>query len=256
MTAPIRTDRADGVLTITLDRPERKNALTREMYDAMTAALHSAAEDRDVLVIRFRGSDGVFTAGNDLGDFMQHPPTGLDSPVFRFMRALCDAEKPVVAEVDGWAVGIGTTLLLHCDLVVLSDRAKLKMPFVDLAVVPEYASSVLLPRLAGHVRAAEWLLLGEPIPPNTAVEIGLATRVVAPEELAATTDAMCAKLCAKAPQALRLSKQLMKAPTKDAIDKALEVEGAVFVERLASPEAREAFQAFFEKRAPDFTPFR
>jgi len=155
MTAPIRTDRADGVLTITLDRPERKNALTREMYDAMTAALHSAAEDRDVLVIRFRGSGGVFTAGNDLGDFMQHPPTGLDSPVFRFMRALCDAEKPVIAEVDGWAVGIGTTLLLHCDLVVLSDRAKLKMPFVDLAVVPEYASSVLLPRLAGHVRAAE-----------------------------------------------------------------------------------------------------
>ena len=256
MSTAIQTERADGVLTITIDRPERRNALTFAMYDAMTAALQSAAEDRDVLVIRLRGSGGTFTAGNDLGDFMQNPPTGSDSPVFRFMRALYDAEKPVVAEVDGWAVGIGTTMLLHCDLVVISEGAKLKMPFVDLAVVPEYASSVLVPALAGHARAAQWLLLGETIPPQTAVDIGLATRVVPAEALSETTDAMCAALCAKPPQALRMSKQLMKAPMKDAVEKALAVEGAVFVERLTSPEATEAFQAFFEKRAPDFTPFR
>jgi enoyl-CoA hydratase/carnithine racemase len=243
-------------MTITLDRPERRNALTTAMYDEMSGALADAADDRDILVIRFRGSNGTFTAGNDLGDFMQNPPTGPDSPVFRFMRALCDAEKPVVAEVDGWAVGIGTTMLLHCDLVVLSERATLKMPFVDLAVVPEYASSVLLPRLAGHARAAEWLLLGEAIPPQVAVDVGLATRVVPVDQLADTTDAMCTTLCAKAPQALRLSKQLMKAPMRDTIEAALDAEGAVFVERLNSPEAREVFQAFFEKRPPDFRPFR
>ena len=244
----------DRVLHLALDRPEKKNALTRAMYATLADALEAAAADDQVRAVVLSGRGGVFTGGNDLGDFMMDPPTGPDSPVFRFLRNAVGFPKPLIAAVEGPAIGIGTTILLHCDLAYASPDAHFKMPFVDLGLVPEAASSLLLPRIVGPARAAELLLLGESFSAETAREIGLVNAVV--EDPTGHALDRAAALAAKPPEAVRQSKALMRRETADAVGETMAHEGALFVERLGSPEAQEAFTAFFEKRTPDFSRFR
>ena len=246
--------RDGGVLHLVLARPAKKNAITRAMYAALTDALGAAASDAGVRAVVLSGAGGVFTAGNDLGDFLLDPPAGPDSPVFRFLRAASTFPKPLVAAVEGPAVGIGTTILLHCDLAYAAPDARFKMPFVDLGLVPEAASSLLLPRVAGPMRAAGWLLFGEAFSADDALAAGLVNEVVADPTARALERAHT--LAAKPPQAVRLTKALLRRADADAVQETILVEGAHFTERLASPEAQEAFTAFFEKRAPDFSPFQ
>lgn len=248
MTDHLLTTRQDQILHIQFNRPDKKNALTLAMYDATAAALEQAANDDDVRVILFSGSGGSFTAGNDILDFMQDPPLSEDSPVFRFLKALTTAVKPIVAAVEGVAIGVGTTLLLHCDLVYLGESARLQTPFTRLALVPEAASSYILPRLMGHPRAAELLLLGDPISAAKAYELGLATAVIPDTDLAATARAKAAQLAALPPGAVQASKALMKRATAVAITETMRVEGAEFGKRLQSPEAAAAFQAFMMRK--------
>jgi enoyl-CoA hydratase/carnithine racemase len=201
------------------------------------------------------GQPGMFTSGNDLEDFMQRPPQGMDSPVFQFMQALLDCDKPVVAAVTGVAVGIGTTMLLHCDFVYVSDEARLAMPFVSLGLVPEYASSLVLPQLMGHVRAAEKLMLGEPFTGADAVDCGIANAVLPAGEVVGHARRMAERFNALPPGAVRDAKRLMRAPLKDQLQQVMRTEAEIFGARLRSPEAMEAFQAFFQKRKPDFSKF-
>ena len=236
------------VKVVRLARPEKKNALTAEMYDALTGALREASSDDAIRVVLLTGAPGVFTAGNDLSDFLQHPPAGDESPVFRFLSAITKFEKAVVAAVDGPAVGIGTTLLLHCDLVVAATGTRFQLPFVKLGLVPEAASSYLLPRLAGMQRASEWLLLGEPFSAAEAHAAGLVNRVVSPEVLEQTALGLAEALAARPPEALRLSKKLIRGPRAAEVQAVMAQESALFVERLASEEAREAFTAFLSKK--------
>jgi enoyl-CoA hydratase/carnithine racemase len=255
----IKTAVINGVCTIEIARPEKKNALTVAMYQAMCDALHAAREDKAVRAVLITGQPGIFTSGNDLEDFMSRPPgqgsDGQHSPVFLFMRALMDCDKPVVAAVTGAAIGIGTTLLLHCDFVYVSDEARLAMPFVALGLVPEFASSLLVPQLMGHRRAAEKLLLGDPFTAEQAVECGIANAVLPAGEVVNHARRVAERFNALPPGAVREAKQLMGAPQKEAVLKAISTEGALFAQRLRSPEAMEAFQAFFQKRKPDFSKF-
>ena len=240
-----------GVLHLALDRPAKKNALTRAMYATLADTLGSAADDPAVRAVVLNGRGGVFTAGNDLGDFLMDPPSGPDSPVFRFLRAASTFPKPLVAAVEGPAVGIGTTVLLHCDLAYAAPDARFKMPFVDLGLVPEAASSLLLPRVAGPMRAAEWLLFGEAFSAEAACAAGLVNEVVADPVAHALSRART--LAAKPPEAVRLTKALLRRADAAAVQETILVEGEHFTDRLASPEAQEAFTAFFEKRPPDFS---
>lgn len=249
----IRTGVVNGVATIEIARPEKKNALTAAMYTAMAEAITHAGTDASVRALLITGQPGVFTSGNDLEDFMQRPPAGPESPVYRFMQALLACEKPVVAAVTGAAVGIGTTLLFHCDLVYVSDEARLAMPFVSLGLVPEYASSLLMPQLVGHVKAAEKLLLGDPFSGEQAVEFGIANAVLPAAEVLPHARRMAERFNALPPAAVREGKRLMRAPLRAQIQAVMDAENQIFGERLRSPEAREAFQAFFEKRKPDFS---
>lgn len=251
----IRTGVVNGVATIEIARPEKKNALTAAMYTAMAEAITNAGSDANVRALLITGQPGVFTSGNDLEDFMQRPPAGPESPVFRFMQTLLDCEKPVVAAVTGAAVGIGTTLLFHCDLVYVSDEARLAMPFVSLGLVPEYASSLLMSQLVGHVKAAEKLLLGDPFTGEQAVECGIANAVLPADEVLPHARRMAERFNALPPGAVRDCKRLMRAPQRAQIQAVMADENRLFGERLRSPEAREAFQAFFEKRRPDFSKF-
>ena len=255
----IKTATVNGVATIEIARPEKKNALTVAMYQAMADALTAAREDTAVRAVLITGQPGVFTSGNDIEDFMARPPgqgsEGLDSPVFRFMRALLDCDKPVVAAVTGAAIGIGTTLLLHCDLVYVADDARLAMPFVSLGLVPEFASSLLVPQLMGHRRAAEKLLLGEPFTAEQAVECGLANAVLPAGEVVNHARRIAERFNALPPGAVREAKQLLRAPQREQVLATIRTEGALFAQRLRSPEATEAFQAFFQKRKPDFSKF-
>ncbi|MGQ0507819.1 MAG: enoyl-CoA hydratase [Myxococcaceae bacterium] len=255
MTEPIQTSFDQSLFSIRFNRPEKKNALTLAMYDQLVAALKEADRRDDVRVVHLSGNGDTFTSGNDLADFAANPPTGEDSPVFRFLLALAAFRKPVVASVDGIAIGIGSTLLLHCDLVYASDRAKFSLPFVNLALCPEGASSLLLPARAGALLANELLLLGEPFDAATAVRAGLANRVVPAAELTKVSQERCQALAAKPPAALRDTKALMRQAQGEGIRAALTREGALFMSRLQSEEAQEAFGAFLEKRKPDFSKF-
>ena len=258
----IRTATFNKVLTIEIARPEKKNALTQAMYSAMADALVAANTDAGVRAVLITGQPGVFTSGNDIEDFMQRPPAGGEGdegapmpPVIRFMHALMDCEKPVVAAVTGAAVGIGTTMLLHCDLVSVSDESRLAMPFVGLGLVPEYASSLLLPALLGHAKAAEKLMLGEPFSGSDAVDCGLANAVLPAAEVVNHARRMAERFNNLPPQAVRETKRLMREPQKARIREVMAAESALFGARLRSPEAMEAFQAFFQKRKPDFSLF-
>jgi enoyl-CoA hydratase/carnithine racemase len=251
----IKTSTTDRVATIEIARPEKKNALTLAMYEAMTDAMAAAMADHAVRALLITGQPGVFTSGNDLEDFMLRPPTGADSPVFRFMQALAGCEKPVVAAVTGVAVGIGVTLLLHCDLVYVSEDARLVMPFVALGLVPEFASSLLVPRLMGHAKAVAKLLLGDPISAAEAVEFGIANAHLPAEEVLLHARRMAARFTALPPAAVRATKRLMRSGSKDTIARAMQEEAAIFAERLKSAEATEALQAFFAKRNADFSKF-
>ncbi|MFN4164384.1 MAG: enoyl-CoA hydratase [Ferrovibrio sp.] len=248
----ILTAKADGILTITINRPEKKNALTSAMYAAMADALDAAETDAAVRVIVFAGNGGAFTAGNDLQDFLNNPPQGDESPVFRFLRAISTASKPLVAAVNGVAVGVGTTMLLHCDLVYVGTDARLSLPFVNLALVPEAASSLLLPAMIGYHRAAELLLLGEPFNAETAKDYGIANAIFPDARVLPEAMQVAAKLAAKPPTALRLTKQLLR-QTRGDIAGQMAAEGVHFRSQLKSAEAREAMTAFFEKRPPKFS---
>ena len=250
----ILSEKRDGVLRIGFNRPEKKNAITGDMYRTLAGALQSASSDPSVRVVLFHGRPDAFTAGNDLGDFLKFPMDE-GSPVLAFLHALVDFDKPMVAAVAGLAVGIGTTVLLHCDLVYLAPNARLSLPFINLGLTPEAASSYLLPRLAGYQRAAELLLLGEPFGAEQAREIGLANAIVEPDRLLDAALAAATKLAQKPTAALRLSRALLKQGTKAAVEQALSAEMRIFSERLRSPEAKEAMSAFFEKRKPDFSRF-
>jgi enoyl-CoA hydratase/carnithine racemase len=245
----------NGVATIEIARPEKKNALTRAMYQAMADALTAAAADPAVRAVLITGQPGIFTSGNDIEDFVQRPPHEENSPVFQFMGALLGCDKPVVAAVTGAAIGIGTTMLLHCDFVYVSDEARLAMPFVSLGLVPEFASSLIVPRLMGHARAAEKLLLGDPFTGADAVECGIANAVLPAAEVVNHARRVAERFNLLAPAAVRESKRLMKAPLREQVLQTIATEGELFGQRLRSPEAQEAFQAFFQKRAPNFSQF-
>jgi enoyl-CoA hydratase/carnithine racemase len=251
----IKTAALNGVATIEIARPEKKNALTIAMYQAMADAIGAAVADASVRALLITGQPGVFTSGNDIEDFMQRPPQGAESPVFLFMRALLECDKPVVVAVTGAAIGIGTTMLLHSDLVYVSDEARLAMPFVGLGLVPEYASSLLLPQLMGHARAAEKLLLGDPFTGAEAVELGLANAVLPAGEVVNHARRVAERFNHLAPGAVRDAKRLIRGPQRAQILQAMAAEGEIFKARLRSPEAMEAFQAFFQKRKPDFSKF-
>jgi enoyl-CoA hydratase/carnithine racemase len=255
----IKTATLNGVATIEIARPEKKNALTVAMYQAMADALVAAKADPAVRAVLITGQPGIFTSGNDVEDFMTRPPgqgsDSMDSPVFVFMRALMDCDKPVVAAVTGAAIGIGTTLLLHCDFVYVSDEARLAMPFVALGLVPEFASSLLVPQLMGHRRAAEKLLLGEHFNAEQAVECGIANAVLPAAEVVNHARRIAERFNLLPPGAVREAKQLMRAPQQELVLKTIRTEGELFGKRLRSPEAMEAFQAFFQKRKPDFSKF-
>ena len=252
----IRTESKDAVLRIEIDRPSKKNALTADMYQAMADAIKAAEADGMVRVLLLHGKSDLFTSGNDLQDFLDHPPLDESRPVFRFLYAISQAQKPIVAAVAGAAVGIGTTMLLHCDLVYAAPNTRLQLPFVNLGLVPEAASSLLLPQLAGYQRAAELLLLGEPFGAQKGMEIGLVTEVIPEDRLLDTAMEQAKKLAQKPTASLRLTKQLMKQGQMAAVEQRIKLESSYFAERLDSPEAKEAFSAFLEKRKPDFSRFR
>jgi enoyl-CoA hydratase/carnithine racemase len=249
----IKTETQDRIATIELARPDKKNALTAAMYSAMTDALTNAESDAGVRAILIYGTRDCFTAGNDLKDFLEGPSGA--SQALRFISALSKVAKPVVAAVGGPAVGIGTTLLLHCDLVYAAPGARFQLPFVPLGLVPEGASSLLLPRIAGYARAAALLLLGQPFTTAEALAAGIVTEIVPEESLLERAHAAATALAALPPESVRLTKQLMKRPVAAAVAEQMAEEAHLFAERLQSAEAKEAMAAFIEKRRPDFSRF-
>ena len=241
-----------GVMTITFNRLDKKNSITSTMYSAMADAVADAAADASVRVVLFQGHESIFSAGNDIGDFLNQPPTTQESPVFRFLRGIATFEKPLLAAVAGPAVGIGTTMLFHCDLVYAGDNAAFSMPFVNLGLCPEAASSLLAPRMFGYHRAAEALLMGEPFFAEAAQEVGLVNRVVPPTEVNGYAQSQARKLAAKPLTSLIATKRLMKGDTQAVLQK-MDEEGQSFGRMLREPAAKEAFGAFMEKRKPDFS---
>lgn len=251
----ILTETKDRVLRIEIARPEKKNALTLDMYRDMVEGLAVAEADPGVRVVLIHGAPECFTAGNDLKDFLDRPPHSEASPAFRFIRALATFAKPLVAAVNGAAVGIGTTMLLHCDLVYAAPGARFQMPFVPLGLVPEAGSSFLLPYIAGYQRAAELLLLGQPFDADKALAAGFVTEIIPEDELLEHARDAALGVAALPPAAVRAAKALMKKRIAGGLDEAIAEELAIFGERLGSPEAKEAMTAFFEKRKPDFSRF-
>ncbi|MGN6850155.1 MAG: enoyl-CoA hydratase [Sphingomicrobium sp.] len=250
MSEHVRVEREGGVLAITLARPERRNAITIAMYGALADAIGGAGDDIRLITVCGEGQD--FAAGNDLADFLEvRPGGGEEIAVWRFLRALAGCEIPIVAAVHGNCVGIGTTMLLHCDLVIADETARFSMPFVDLALVPEAASSLLLPRLAGRRRAARYLLLGETFGAEEAEAIGLVSHRVAAGQLDAKLDEIVAALLAKPREALRETQRLLRHGAQEELLERMKLESTVFAGRLTSPEVKQAISAFFERRKPD-----
>ncbi|CAD5105981.1 enoyl-CoA hydratase [Zestomonas carbonaria] len=252
MSEHVLVERAEGILTLRMNRLDKKNALTQAMYAGMAEVLEQAQDDRSVRVVLIRGDERCFTAGNDLSDFLQASSGGgLDNSVLRFMHALFEFRKPVVAAVAGPAVGIGTTLLLHCDLVYVSRDARLKMPFVNLGLCPEYGSSLILPRLVGQARAAQLLMLGEEFNGEQAAAWGIANEALADGAATlARAEEMARRFLSLAPSALEVTKRLMRAPDREELRRVIAEEGELFGQRLRSPEAIEAMSAFMRKRQP------
>ena len=242
-----------GVMTLTINRLDKKNSITATMYAAMADAVASAQHDGAVRALVIQGHETIFSAGNDIGDFLNKPPSTPDAPVFRFLYGMASFTKPVVAAVCGPAVGIGTTMLLHCDLVYAGDNAAFSMPFVNLGLCPEAASSLLVPQLIGYPRAAEALLLGEPFTAETALEMGLINRIVPPLEANVLAQQQARKLAAKPLSALIETKRLMKKGNASLVPERIAEEAMSFGRMLGEPAAREAFTAFMQKRKPDFS---
>ena len=249
----IVTERSGSILDVQLNRPAKKNAMTSSMYIAMADVLDAAAKDDDIRVVLWHGAGDSFSAGNDLEDFVKNPPGPGESPQARLMSALINFEKPLVAAVHGAAIGGGTTMLAHCDFVYAGESARFQLPFVNLALVPEFGSSYLLPLRFGYVRAAELFLLGQPFDAWRATELGLATQVVADHSLLATATETARKLAEKPPDALQACKRLLKQAGREQLAQAVKLENTEFAVRVRSTEANEAFAAFIEKRRPDFT---
>jgi enoyl-CoA hydratase/carnithine racemase len=247
----IITERSGSILRVELNRPAKKNAMTSSMYVGLADVLNGAAADESVRVVLWHGAGDSFCAGNDLEDFLKNPPGPGDSPQFRLMNALLDLDKPLVAAVQGAAIGGGTTMLTHCDFVYAGESAKFQMPFVDLAVVPEFGSSCSLPARIGHLRAAELILLGRPFDAHRALAMGLVTDVVPDERLLAIAKETALALAARWPGALRASKRLIKGPFRDQIKAAMKAENEAFSVQVRSQEARQALTSFLEKRQPN-----
>jgi enoyl-CoA hydratase/carnithine racemase len=248
--------RGDGqILHLQINRPEKKNALTQAMYAEMADGLARAQDDRAVRVVLLSGTESVFSAGNDISDFLTAFSMDAQSPVVRFLTLLAHFPKPVVAAVNGPAIGIGTTMLLHCDLVYSGRGARFQLPFVNLGLVPEAASSLILPATLGHRRAAALLMLGEPFDAETALALGIVNGVVEDEAVLASALRAATALAEKPPAALRLTKSLMRQWQLEGIEHALAVESGLFAQQLKGPEAQEALKAFMERRKPDFSSF-
>jgi enoyl-CoA hydratase/carnithine racemase len=257
MSEHVKVADRDGVRAVTMARPEKKNAITRAMYATMADAIVSAQAEASVRVVLIGAEGTAFTAGNDLVDFMEHPPTGTESeppPVVTFLEAILEAEKPLVAAVNGAAVGVGVTMLLHCDLVYAADTATFRAPFVDLGLVPEAGSSLLLPARVGRAHAGEMFLLGETVSAKEAAESGIVSRIFPQARLAHEVERRCDALARKPPAAVRAAKRLMRGDLGPVRARMAE-ELALFAERLQSDEFSEAVAAFFEKRPPDFSRF-
>ncbi len=246
---------ADGIQTITFNRPAKKNAITAAMYQALADALRAGEADASVRAILICGQPEIFTAGNDLEDFIKSPPHEDNSPVFQFLTAISTAQKPLVAAVRGAAVGVGSTLLLHCDLVYAGKSARFSLPFVQLGICPEAASSLLLPQMVGYHHAAAKLLLGEPFGADEAQAMGFVNQVLDDDAVLEHARAQAARLAALPASSIRTTKRLMKGDSAGDIAARMQKEGVEFRAMLSSPEAREAFTAFFEKRKPDFKQF-
>ena len=246
-------ERSGSILRVQLNRPAKKNAMTMSMYVTLADTLNDAAKDEQVHVVLWHGAGDSFCAGNDVEDFLKNPPGPGESPQARLMNAFINFDKPLIAAVQGAAIGGGTTMLTHCDFVYAGESAKFQMPFINLGLVPEFGSSCSVPIRIGHIRAAELILLGLPFDARRAAELGLVTRVVPDQELLATATETAQKLAEKPAGALQACKRLMKRSSREQIEQAMKVEMEEFALRVRSAEAREAFAAFLEKRRPDFT---
>ena len=253
MTPDVLSHRENAVLTLTFNRVSKKNSITAAMYQLLADALRDAAADDAVRVVVIQGHEAIFSAGNDLGDFLNAPPAGDNSPVFQFLHTIASFPKPLLAAVCGPAVGVGTTMLLHCDLVIAGDNAAFSMPFVNLGLCPEAASSLLVPQMMGYHRAAEALLLGEPFMAEAALEVGLVNRVVPPQEANRVALQWAQKLAAKPMSSLLETKRLLKKGQMQAVAERMNEEGVSFGRMLREPAAKEAFTAFMERRNPDFS---
>jgi enoyl-CoA hydratase/carnithine racemase len=248
----ILTERAGSILRIQLNRPKKRNAMTSAMYVGLADILRSAAKDELIRVALWHGAGDSFCAGNDIEDFLKNPPGPGESPQARLMNALIDFDKPLITAVQGAAIGGGTTMLLHCDFVYAGENAKFQVPFINLALVPEFGSSSIIPGRLGYLRAAELILLGSPFDARRAAELGLVTQLVPDQDLLPTATATAQKLAAKPAGALQASKQLMKRPFRDQIKAAMKAENEEFSAQVRSADAKEALTAFLEKRPPDF----
>jgi enoyl-CoA hydratase/carnithine racemase len=251
----IQSELSDGIRTLRINRPEKKNALNLAMYQALADGLREADGNDSVRVILICGCRECFTSGNDLADFLTAPPTGPESPVMQFLTAISEARKPIVAAVNGLAVGIGVTMLLHCDLVYAGSSATFQMPFVNLGLCPEAGSTLLLPRIMGHQRAAELILLGEVFSADKACSVGIVTEVCPDGDVLATARSRALQLAAQPAAAVRLAKSLLKREYTIPLQETIAEEGRQFIVRLKSPEASEALQAFMQRRKPDFSQF-
>jgi enoyl-CoA hydratase/carnithine racemase len=248
----IITERSGNILRIQLNRPERKNAMTSAMYITLADLLNNAGKDDQIRVVLWHGAGDSFSAGNDIQDFLKNPPGAGESPQARLIEALINFDKPIVAAVQGAAIGGGTTMLTHCDFVFAGESAKFQMPFVNLALVPEFGSSYTVPARIGHLRAAELILLGLPFNARRAAELGLVTQVLTDQDLLATATKAARDLAKKPPAALQACKRLMKSSTRELLERAVKLENEQFSARVRSAEAKEAFTAFIEKRKPNF----